>query len=274
MIKRLVSKTTIYAVLIIGSIITILPFAWMISTSLKPANEVMMMPPVWIPSEIMWENYLRAMELAPFGRYAINSIIVTVSVTILELFTTILAAFAFSKMKFYGRDILFAILIATIMIPGEVLLIPNFVTLSNLGWIDTYKALIIPWTASVFAIFLMRQFFLGIPDELGYAAKIDGCSDFKYLWLIMVPLLKPALVTVALLKIVGSWNAFLWPLIMTNSAEMRTLPVGLSAFSSEAGIIFELLMAGSAMIILPIILVYLFLQKYIVQGVSRAGIKG
>ena len=274
MIKKLASKTTIYALLIIGSIITILPFAWMISTSLKPANEVMMMPPVWIPSEIMWGNYLRAMELAPFGRYAINSVIVTVSVTILELFTTILAAFAFSKMKFYGRDILFSILIAIIMVPGEVLLIPNFVTLSNLGWIDTYKALIIPWTASVFAIFLMRQFFLGIPDELGYAAKIDGCSDFKYLWLIMVPLLKPAIVTVALLKIVGSWNAFLWPLIMTNSAEMRTLPVGLSAFSSEAGIIFELLMAGSAMIILPIIVVYLFLQKYIVQGVSRAGVKG
>ncbi|MCD5410080.1 MAG: carbohydrate ABC transporter permease [Clostridiales bacterium] len=274
MIKKLASKTTIYALLIIGSIITILPFAWMISTSLKPANEVMMMPPVWIPSEIMWGNYLRAMELAPFGRYAINSVIVTVSVTILELFTTILAAFAFSKMKFYGRDILFSILIAIIMVPGEVLLIPNFVTLSNLGWIDTYKALIIPWTASVFAIFLMRQFFLGIPDELGYAAKIDGCNDFKYLWLIMVPLLKPAIVTVALLKIVGSWNAFLWPLIMTNSAEMRTLPVGLSAFSSEAGIIFELLMAGSAMIILPIIVVYLFLQKYIVQGVSRAGVKG
>lgn len=274
MIKKLASKTTIYALLIIGSIITILPFAWMISTSLKPANEVMMMPPVWIPSEFMWENYLRAMELAPFERYAINSVIVTVSVTILELFTTILAAFAFSKMKFYGRDILFSILIATIMVPGEVLLIPNFVTLSNLGWIDTYKALIIPWTASVFAIFLMRQFFLGIPDELGYAAKIDGCNDFKYLWLIMVPLLKPAIVTVALLKIVGSWNAFLWPLIMTNSAEMRTLPVGLSAFSSEAGIIFELLMAGSAMIILPIIVVYLLLQKYIVQGVSRAGIKG
>ncbi|PHS35082.1 MAG: ABC transporter permease [Alkaliphilus sp.] len=246
----------------------------MISTSLKPAHEVMMMPPVWIPSEIMWENYVRAMEMAPFLRYAINSVIVTVSVTALELITTILAAFAFSKMRFYGRDILFAVLIATIMIPGEVLLIPNFVTLSNLGWIDTYKALIIPWTASVFAIFLMRQFFLGIPDELAYAAKIDGCSDFKFLWLIMVPLLKPALVTIALLKIVGSWNAFLWPLIMTNSAEMRTLPVGLSAFSSEAGIIFELLMAGSAMIILPIIIVYIFLQKYIVQGVARAGIKG
>lgn len=274
MIKKVISKTLIYAILILGSIITIVPFAWMISTSLKPAHEVMMMPPVWIPSEIMWENYVRAMEMAPFLRYAINSVIVTVSVTALELITTILAAFAFSKMRFYGRDILFAVLIATIMIPGEVLLIPNFVTLSNLGWIDTYKALIIPWTASVFAIFLMRQFFLGIPDELAYAAKIDGCSDFKFLWLIMVPLLKPALVTIALLKIVGSWNAFLWPLIMTNSAEMRTLPVGLSAFSSEAGIIFELLMAGSAMIILPIIIVYIFLQKYIVQGVARAGIKG
>lgn len=274
MIKKVISKTLVYAILIIGGIITIMPFAWMISTSLKPAHEVMMMPPVWIPTEIMWENYVRAMEMAPFLRYAINSVIVTVSVTVLGLITTIFAAFAFSKMRFYGRGILFAMLIATIMIPGEVLLIPNFVTLSNLGWIDTYKALIIPWTASVFSIFLMRQFFLGIPEELAYAAKIDGCSDFKFLWLIMVPLLKPALVTIALLKIVGSWNAFLWPLIMTNSAEMRTLPVGLSAFSSEAGIIFELLMAGSAMIILPIIIVYLFLQKYIVQGVARAGIKG
>ncbi len=272
--KGALSKGFIYTLLIAGSLLMLLPFLWMISTSLKPANEVMMLPPKWIPSEILWENYREAWNIAPFGRYLLNSIIVTVLSTVGELITTILAAYAFSRIQFYGRDILFSFLLGTMMVPGEVLLIPNFVTLSNLGWIDHYEALIIPWIASIFAIFLLRQYFLSIPKELTYAAKIDGCSDFRFLWSIMVPLAKPALITIALLKAIGSWNAFLWPLIVTNSKDMRTLPVGLTSFSTEAGTIYELLMAGSTMIILPMIILYLFLQKYIIEGISRSGIKG
>jgi len=272
--KNALSKGTIYLLLSLGAILMLLPFVWMLSTSLKPANEVMAMPPVWIPSEFNWGNYLQALKIAPFDRYFVNSVIVTVLSTIGELITTILAAYAFSKMKFYGKNIIFAVLLGTMMVPTEVLLIPNFVTLSNLGWIDTYAGLVVPWTASVFAIFLLRQFFLGIPDELSYAAKVDGCSEFKFLWYVMVPLTRPALITITLLKVIGSWNAFLWPLIVTNSQEMRTLPVGLTAFTTEAGIKYELLMAASAMVIIPMIILFFFMQKYVVAGVTRSGIKG
>ncbi|WP_165980736.1 carbohydrate ABC transporter permease [Macrococcus carouselicus] len=268
------SKGFMYLMLILGSILMLLPFIWMVSTSLKPSDEVMTMPPVWIPSEFRWDNYMTAFQKAPFARYLFNSIVVTVLSTIGELLTTILAAYAFSKLAFWGRDIVFSVLMATMMIPGEVLLIPNFVTLSNLGWIDRFEALIVPWTASIFSIFLLRQFFMSIPDELGYAARIDGCSNWNFLWRIMVPLAKPAIVTIVLLKIIGSWNAFLWPLVVTNSEEMRTLPVGLTAFTTEAGTNYELLMAASAMIILPMIILFIILQKYIIQGVARAGIKG
>ncbi|RLL47145.1 carbohydrate ABC transporter permease [Oceanobacillus piezotolerans] len=252
----------------------LLPFVWMISTSLKSPSEVMAMPPVWIPSEWQWENYQTASEVAPFGRYFINSIIVTILSTIGELLTTILAAYAFSKINFYGKGIVFAVLLGTMMVPGEVLLIPNFVTVSNLGWLDSYEALIIPWIASIFSIFLLRQYFFSVPTELSYAAKVDGCSDFKFLWYVMVPLAKPALITIGLLKVIGSWNAFLWPLIVTNSQELRTLPVGLSAFTTEAGIKYELLMAASTMVILPMLILFFIMQKYIISGVARTGIKG
>ncbi|WP_338030865.1 carbohydrate ABC transporter permease [Cytobacillus citreus] len=274
MIRDALSKATIYITLSLGGVLMLLPFIWMLLTSFKAGNEVMIMPPVWFPEKFHFENYKEAWEMAPFGRYLFNSITVTVLSTIGELITTILAAYAFSKMNFWGRDVLFAILLGTMMVPGEVLLIPNFVLLSDLGWIDQYEALIIPWTASVFAIFLLRQFFLSVPKDLSYAAKIDGCSDFRFLWTIMVPLAKPALFTIALLKAIGSWNAFLWPLIVTSSKEMRTLPVGLTAFSTEAGTVYELLMAASTMIILPMIILYIILQKYIIQGIAKAGIKG
>lgn len=274
MTKSVLSKTTIYLVLAIGALLMLLPFIWMISTSLKAPNEVMSMPPVWIPTKLNWGNFTEALAVAPFDRYFFNSVLVTVLSTIGELMTTILAAYAFTRIHFYGKDIIFAVLLGTMMVPSEMLLIPNFVTLSNLGWIDSYQALIIPWTASVFAIFLLRQFFLGIPNELAYAAKVDNCSDFKFLWYIMVPLAKPALITIALLKVINSWNAFLWPLIVTNTQELRTLPVGLSAFTTEAGVKYELLMAASTLVVLPMIILFFIMQKYIIAGVTRSGIKG
>nr|WP_318540041.1 carbohydrate ABC transporter permease [Terribacillus saccharophilus] len=272
--KEALSKGTIYVLLSLGAILMLLPFVWMISTSLKAPNEVMAMPPVWIPSEWQFGNYSEASESAPFGTYFFNSIIVTVLTTIGELLTTILAAYAFSRINFYGKGIVFAVLLGTMMVPGEMLLIPNFVTVSNLGWIDSYEGLIVPWIASIFSIFLLRQYFFSVPQELSYAAKVDGCSDFKFLWYIMVPLAKPALITIALLKIIGSWNAFLWPLIVTNSQELRTLPVGLSAFTTEAGIKYELLMAASTMVILPMLLLFFVMQKYVISGVARSGLKG
>lgn len=274
MIKGALSKGFIYLLLILGGILMLLPFIWMISTSLKAANEVMLMPPKWIPSVIHWDNYAKAWKAAPFILYTFNSVFVTVASTIGELITTVLAAYAFSRINFYGRDVVFSILLGTMMVPGEVLMIPNYVTLSNMHWIDHYPALIVPWLASIFSIFLLRQFFLGIPKELSYAAKIDGCNDFRYLWSVMVPLAKPALITIALLKAIGSWNSFMWPFIATSSDKMRTLPVGLISFSTETGTKYELLMAASTMIILPMVILYIILQKYILEGVARAGIKG
>jgi len=274
LVKEALSKGVLYLLLSVGAILMLLPFVWMISTSLKTSNEVMALPPIWIPSELHWDNFRNAAEVAPFGRYFVNSVVVTILSTIGELLTTILAAYAFSRINFYGKGIVFAVLLGTMMVPGEVLLIPNFVTVSELGWIDSYEALVIPWIASIFSIFLLRQYFFSIPTELSYAAKVDGCSDFKFLWYVMVPLAKPALITIALLKVIGSWNAFLWPLIVTNSQELRTLPVGLSAFTTEAGVKYELLMAASTMVIIPMLILFFIMQKYIISGVARTGLKG
>lgn len=272
--KLKISKFFIYTILLLGCIITLLPFIWMLSTSLKSLNEVFIMPPEFIPKNPKFSNYKEVALQIPIARYFINSLIITIIVTIGTLISTILAAFAFSKLNFWGRDIIFSIMIGTMMIPGELMLIPNYITIAKLGWINTFKGLTIPWTISVFSVFLLRQFFLTIPNSLYYAAKLDGCSDLKYLWTIMVPISKPALLTIALLKIVNSWNEFLWPLIVTNIPTMRTLPVGIMNFTSEAGASYHLLMAATTIIILPILIIYFVLQKYIISGITKSGIKG
>lgn len=272
--KEKLVRLSVYVLLTIGAAFALLPFLWMISTSLKMPSEVVSMPPRWIPSQFMWENYREAWTSAPFARYFFNSFYVAIACTFLELITSALGAYAFAKMDFFGKNILFVTFLGTMMIPGEVLLIPNYVTIIKLGWVDTYKAMIIPWMVSVFAIFLMRQFFLTIPNELHDAAKIDGCSRFRYLWQIVIPLSKPVLVTAALFKFVGSWNAFLWVLIVTNEPVMRTVPVGLSFFSTDMGTDYHLLMAASTFALLPILILFFFLQKQFIQGISRSGLKG
>ena len=260
--------------ILIGAVITLFPFIWMISTSLKTGQQVYEMPPKLITTTPQFSNYLEVLKRVPFEKYFWNSVFVSLMVTIGTLVTSILAAFAFSRIKFFGRDVIFSIFLATMMVPGEVLVIPNYVTLARLGWINTRLALIAPWMVSVFAIFLMRQYFLGIPESYYYSAKIDGCNDFTYLWRIMVPLAKPAILTIALLKVIYSWNEFLWPLLVTNTPEMRTLPVGLAVFSTEAGTSYHLLMAAAAMIILPILILYFALSKHIINGAVKSGIKG
>jgi len=271
----LIKRFLIYLIIISGAIITLLPFIWMLTTALKTSGEVYLMPPRFLPADPQWQNFLIIQEQVPIIRYLFNSTIVALSVTIGTLITSILAAFAFTYIKFWGRDILFVIFLSTMMVPGEILMIPNFVTLAQLNWLNRYQALIVPWLIGVFAIFLLKQQFLSIPIELYESAKIDGCKDFMFLWKILVPLSKPALVSIALLKIIYNWNAFLWPLLVTNTPEMRTLPVGLASFMTEAGSNYELLMAYSTIIILPIIIVYIVAQKEIIKGVSsNQGIKG
>lgn len=273
-VKEVLVRFTVYFILTFCAIAVLLPFFWMLSTSLKELSEVTSMPPKWIPSKVMWENYKTAWEYAPFGRYFINSFFVAISCTILELITSALGAFAFAKMDFFGKNFLFVLFLGTMMIPGEVLLIPNFITIMQLGWVDTYKALIIPWIVSVFGIFLMRQFFMTIPDELHDAAKIDGCSRFRFLWQIIIPLSKPVLVTAALFKFIGSWNSFLWVLIVTNDPNMRTITNGLSFFSTDMGADYHLLMAASTFTLLPILILFFILQKQFIQGIAKSGLKG
>lgn len=268
------AKLLTYAILIAGAVFILLPFVWMILTSVKPSKEVLKMPPVWIPSKIQWQNYVKAFKAVPFFTYLKNSILVTVMITSCELITTILAAYAFAQLEFRGKNLLFLLLVATMMVPGEILTIPNFVTLARLGWINTYKAMVAPWATSVFSIFLLRQQFASIPQSYYKAARMDGCSDLRYLFTVMVPMSRPTVVSIALLKIINRWNSYLWPLISTNSREMRTLPVGLAYFSTEAGTDYNTLMAFSLMIIAPTIIVYLLTQKYIIQGVSKTGLKG
>lgn len=269
-----VKKIAIYIVLTIGAVTMLLPFFWMISTSFKTGFESLQTPPTWLPAKLQWHNWVAAWQAAPFTTYLINSVLVSVVTTLGQLFTAILAAFAFAKLNFSGKKIIFSILLATMMVPAEMLIIPNFVTLSQMKLINTYGALIIPWLASFFAVFTLRQSFMSVPDQLYYAAKIDGASDWKFLWRILVPNAKSAITTIGLLQIIGSWNAFMWPLIATNTESMRTLPVGLQAFSSESGISYPELMAASTFVILPMVILYLFLNKYVIAGVANGGLKG
>lgn len=273
LVRRGAYRGLLYFLMAVGCAIMLLPFFWMVTTSLKTEAGAMRMPPQWIPPEPQWENYVVAWNMAPFGRYFFNSFFIAIMCTIGEVITTILAAYAFAKMRFIGKDVLFAIFLGTLMIPGEMLLVPNYVTLTRLGWLDRYEGLIIPWIVSVFGIFLLRQFFRSIPDELWDAARIDGCSRLRYLWRVIVPLSKPAILTVALFKFLGSWNSFQWVLLMTNSASMRTVPVGLMTFSSDIGTAYHLLMAASVMAIVPILILFFFTQKQFIQGVARTGIK-
>jgi len=269
-----VLRAIAYVLLTVGAVTMLIPFFWMVMTSLKTPAEAVAMPPVWWPEVLRFENYARAFEVAPFGRYFLNSVLITSLSTIGEVVSTILAAFAFSRLNFYGKNILFTILIATMMVPSELLIIPNFLTISRFGLINTYAAMIVPFLASVFSVFMLKQNFESVPNELYYAAKVDGSSDWNFLWTIMVPLSKSAIVAVTILKIIGSWNAFMWPLIVTNDPLLRPLPVGLQAFTTEAGTQFELLMAASTIVVAPMIIIYLFLQRYIIMGISKSGIKG
>jgi len=264
----------LYAALIAGAAIMTFPFYWMLATSVKTLVEALLFPPSLWPREWHPENYLQAWRLAPFARYFVNTILIAVAQVVALLVTSTLAAYAFARVSFAGKNLVFVLFLATLMVPFEVTLVPNFIVLKNLGWYNTYLALIVPFSTSVFAIFLLRQFFLSIPQELYDAAQIDGCSRFGFLWRIAVPLARPGLITVALLAFLGAWNSFLWPLIMTGSEQMRVLQVGLSNFQSEAGTQYHLWMAAATFTILPIVVLYLIAQRYFVEAVAGSGIKG
>jgi multiple sugar transport system permease protein len=269
-----ISKSTLKHIVVYAlAFITLAPFIWMILTSLKDMSEIYVYPPQFLPSEFKWDNYKKAFEAAPFGRYYFNSIFVAVTVTLGQLVTCSMAAFAFARLHFKGRNILFYLFLGTMMIPYNVTMIPSFLVLYWLGWIDTYYALIVPGLASAFGTFLLRQFFITIPRELEEAAYIDGATKLQVLRKIIVPLAKPALATLAIFTFMGVFNDFIWALIVLNSEDMQTVQLGLAIFRDRYLTQWDLLMAGSVTAVLPILIVFFFAQKYFIQGITLSGLK-
>lgn len=275
---ELSAKAVAYLVLGAGALSMILPFLWMMTTSLKTLEAIFIQPKDWlqmfVPTTFLWENYVKTFQVVPFGRFYLNSIIVGVVVTIGQVLTSSLAAYAFSRLQFPGRDKIFFAYLATMMIPGSVTMIPVFVLMKVFNWVDTYKALIVPAIFTAYGTFMLRQFFMTLPRDLEDAAKIDGCGFFRIYWKIILPLSKPALATLTVFTFMASWGSFMWPLLVTNAMEMRTLPIGLESFKTQYSTDWNLLMAGSVMAMLPIIIIFIFTQRYFVEGVKLSGIKG
>lgn len=268
-------KTAAYLFLICGSIVMAVPFLWMLSTSLKDQGTVFEMPPKWIPEHFEWDNYKVVLTEANFLRGFMNSLIIVIPPTLLGLFTSSLAAFAFARMKFPGRNVLFILLLATMMIPGVVTMIPSFILYKKIGWVDSWLPLMVPgMLGAAAAVFFMRQFFLTIPSELEDAAKMDGLNPFRIFVQIMLPLCKPALITQGLLGFLGGYNDFLAPLIYINSPEKFTLQLVLASFQGFYNAQWTYIMAGSVLALIPTILLFFFAQRYFVEGISMTGMKG
>ncbi|WP_394173659.1 carbohydrate ABC transporter permease [Guptibacillus hwajinpoensis] len=251
----------------------IVPFVWMISTSLKTQGATMVLPPEIIPSDINWGNYMKVTQAFPVLRFLGNSLLVASVSTVGQLILCSMAAYAFARLKFRGRDFLFLLYLATLMVPAQVTMTPQFILMKYLGWINTYEGLILPGMFNAFGTFLLRQFFISIPRELEEAAFIDGASHFRVYWQIILPLAKPALATLTVFAFMQSWNNFLWPLIIVSDSDMMTLPLGLSMLQGRWETDWNLMMAGVVISVLPVLAVYLFAQKYFIQGLTMGGLK-
>ncbi|MGI6624446.1 MAG: carbohydrate ABC transporter permease [Limnochordia bacterium] len=272
--RKRIADTLAYIALILVCSAMILPFIWSLSTALKGPGKVFLYPPQWIPDPIHWENFLTAWNRVPFGRFLLNTAFVSVAVVGLQLVTCSLSAYAFARMKFPGRDKLFLLYLGTLMIPGQVVIIPNFILMRYFGWLNTYSAMILPAAFSAFGTFLLRQFFLTIPYELEEAAVIDGCSRFGLYRRIILPLAKPAMASLAIFTFRSQWNAFLWPLIVVNDTAKMLIQVGLSFFRGMYYTEWELLLAGTLIALIPTLVVFAFGQRYFTQGIALSGLGG
>ena len=265
-----------YLFLGVMALIVLFPFYWMIISSLKTVEEYRQTIPTFFPQQLVFYNYVEAFNAANLGTLFMNTLFVGVVSTLLSLVITVLSAFAFARLEFKGKDAMFAALLATMMIPGELFTITNYITINNLNWMNSFYALIIPFLVSVFYIYLLRQNFLQIPNELYLAAKVDGTSDIKYLWKVMVPLALPTLISITILKMMGAWTSYIWPKLVANDDAHQLITNGLrNAFTDVSGQTnFPVQMAAVAIVSAPLFMVFLFLRKYIMAGVSRSGIKG
>ena len=279
-VMKVLVQIGLYLFLGIMALIVVFPFYWMIISSLKTLNEYELENPTFFPKVIYWQNYANAFAKANMGRLFLNTVYVGVVSTLLSLVITILAAFAFARLEFKGKNTFFAMLLATMMIPGELFTITNYITVNRLGWMHTFTALIVPFLISVFYIYLLKQNFEQVPNELYLAAKVDGTSDFKYLVRVMVPLALPTIISITILKMMGSWNSYMWPKLVANDDLHKLITNGLREMDfSEDGtgssrIDYPRQMAAVTMVSIPLFMVFVFLRKYIMKGVSRSGIKG
>ena len=271
--SRWLPRMFLHILLLAGGSVVVLPFAWMITTSLKPLK-LTYSPPYLFPTHFEWHNYVIAWKAAPFLRFYLNTTIMTVCIVTGQLMLCSMAAYAFARLRFPGRDLLFLVFLGTMMVPFHVTLIPSYLIIHRLGWIDTYQALIVPRLVSAFGIFLLRQYFLTIPTELDEAALLDGCSRLGVLWRIILPLSQPALSALAIFSFLFAWNDFLWPLIVTNDPLMRTIQLGLAMFQGKYGTRWTYLMAGTVTATIPGIIVFLVGQKRFIEGIALTGLKG
>ena len=275
-VLRTLVKIGTYVFLIIMALIVLFPFYWMIISSLKSLEEYRFNIPTFWPKVIVWQNYAEAFTAANLGTLFLNTAYVGIVSTILSLVITVLSAFAFARLEFKGKEAMFSALLATMMIPGELFTITNYATVNSFGWMNSFTVLIVPFLVSVFYIYLLRQNFMQIPNELYLAAKVDGCSDLKYLWKVMIPLALPTLISITILKMMGAWNSYVWPRLVANDDAHRLITNGLrNAFTATTGDVnYPVQMAAVAIVSAPLFLVFIFLRKYIMKGVSRSGIKG
>jgi len=265
----------LYALLMIGAAIMIVPFLWMISSSLKSQFQIFLTPPVWIPNPAIWSNYPDALNALPFGQAYLNSFIVATIVVVSTLVTSSMAAYSFARIQFPFRDILFVLFLAMLMVPIQVTIIPLFLIMKNLGWVNSLASIIVPFSLfNAFGVFLLRQFIKGMPIEMEEAAIVDGANRWTLYWRITLPLIKPALSALAIFTFLGQWNNFFYPLIMLSSPDKFTVPLMLNQFRGEYTVDWALMMAASAIAIIPVLIVYVIGQRYIIEGIAITGLKG
>jgi multiple sugar transport system permease protein len=264
-----------WVVLFLGSIVMLFPIFWLVTTSLKVKSQIFKFPPVWIPNPVHWQNYPDALTAVPFDRYAVNTLIITAANIVGVMLSSSLVAYAFARLRFPGRDILFILILSELMLPQTVTLIPRYIEFKELGWIDTWWPLIVPnYFGNAFFIFLLRQFFRTIPRDLSDAAKVDGASELRIFWQIVLPLSRPALAVVAIFTFLYNWNDYLEPLIYISSEEKYTMALGLASFRDLLSTEWGWLMAGSTVMILPVVILFFFAQRYFIRGVVLTGLKG
>lgn len=252
-----------------------LPVYWMIIGSFKPTTEIYQIPPTWLPAQPTVTNFIRAWNSAPFGRYYLNTIITTFFGSSFEIFFAVTSAYAFAFLRFPKKEWLFLLLLAALMVPGQVTILPNYLTVARLKWINTYQGIIVPGASVAYGTFLLRQYYRTLPIDILDAAKVDGASHLRMFWSIVTPLALPAIISFGLLSVVAKWNDFLWPLIVTNSKEMRVLPIGIRGLILEEGSIdWGVVMAGTLFVVLPVLFVFLYAQRYIVDGIAAGAVKG